>query len=464
MRIIPFIYFILLIFTVQHAYAQDPYYTDDIDNSSLSLEEQLLLASYENDTVRVLQLVASGANINATTYNGITPLIYASQNGNTGLVRFLMSHGADPDIMPVNGYSALISAIGNGYIGTAEYLIRSGADINQPDKNGNTPLMYAITVDSFYMPDMLLYYDADFQLHNKKGKNALMLASLYGRDEIVESLIQRGADINFCSESNWAPLHYATAAGKIQIMDLLILNGASLEVKTSQGYTPLSLAVALNDYAAAKLLTGYGADVNSRINNSLNPLSIAVENKNDSLISMLVNQEAKEIVRPAFNCLTFGTRFLLNPDDNHLDVSFGFYDPKYDLMANLGFGFRPKAARVLEQYSDTTFFQYWERRYFISFNLDKAFYLPLKSTSFRMGGFGGASEVLTFGGYRGSKQNPDVMLHTGVRIGGILEYDFLRLKMYYEYMNLQLAEIRNGWIGVSLEVKFCNNRKKIRIP
>ena len=100
MRIIPFIYFILLIFTVQHAYAQDPYYTDDIDNSSLSLEEQLLLASYENDTVRVLQLVASGANIKATTYNGVTSLIYASQNGNTGLVRFLMSHGANPDIMP----------------------------------------------------------------------------------------------------------------------------------------------------------------------------------------------------------------------------------------------------------------------------------------------------------------------------------------------------------------------------
>lgn len=459
--LIPLAFFLLLI---QPLYSQEQDTDYDIYNTQMSLEEQLLTAAFYSDTAKILQMIASGVKVNATTYEGVSSIMYAAQNGNTGIVKILLSNGADPNLSPSNGNTALISAIRSGYMETAEFLIRNGADMNEPDEETNTPLMHAIVVDSFYLPDMLLYYDAAFDLHNKDGADALMMASWFGRYEIVKLLIEKGADINSCDKSNWTPLHYATAYARIEIMDLLILNGASLEIKTSKGYSPLSLAVANNNFSAARLLIGYGADVNSRINSSLNPLTLALDNKNDSLVRMLMNQDAKEIYRPNFDKYTFGSRFLFNRDDNRLDFSFGLSDSRYNLMASLGFGFRPKAAQVLKQVNDSTFYQYWERRYYISFVTDKAIYLPLGRSSFRIGAFGGLSEVLTFGGYRGSKENSDIRLVISPRIGGIIEYGFLRLKVNYEFMNLRLAEVGNGWVNASLDLMINRNNRRIRIP
>lgn len=435
-----------------------------IADSSGSWDEQLIIAADKGDTVTATLSIKKGARVNATTYAGVTPLMYAAQNGHTAMVNLLMRYGADPGVKPINGYTALISAIRNGHIETAEYLVRNGANINQTDNNQVTPLMYAIAVDSFYMPDMLLYYDADVDLQNEKGINALMLASFLGRYEMVISILEAGTDINAFDNQKWTALHYATMAGHTDIMDLLIVNGALLESTTSSGYTPLSMATARNNYAAARLLIGYGADVNSRISGALNPLTLALENKSDSLVRMLKNQHAKVLLRPFFNLVTVGTHFVSNRDDMRLGFSFGLSDRKYNLMTGIGYGFRLKAIQVLDQTTETEFYQFWERRHFISLSAEKAIYLPTGITAFKTGVFAGFSEVLTFGGYRGSGENPAVRLVFNPRIGGIFETGFLRLKVSYEYMNLQLREIDRGWFNVSLEFLFNRNRGNIKMP
>jgi ankyrin repeat protein len=425
---------------------------------------ELILAAYQGDTIRARLLIHAGANVNATTFEGVTPLMYAAQNGFTGMVRLLKENGADVNLKPLTGYTALISAVRAGYIGTAEYLIRNGAEIDLPDHDMVTPLMHAIVVDSFYLPDMLLYYNASVGLKDTQGVDALMLASWLGRYETVISLLEAGADINAVDEQNRTPLHYATSADHREIMELLILNGASLEIRAATGHTPLSLAVALNNYPAARLLIGYGADVNSMITPSLNPLTLALENHNDSLAGMLKNHEAKAIRKPYFNLFTLGTRVLYNPDDQQLGFTLGFSDSKYNLMTGVGYGFRLTAIQVLEQSSETEYYQYWEKRNFISLSVEKAFYMPLGSESWKAGIFTGLSEVLTFGGYRGSNMNPDVRLLFNPRIGGIFQYSFLRLKFDYEFMNLHLREISRGWFNFSLEFLFRRNRGSIRTP
>jgi|WetSurSiteA1Bulk_404760.scaffolds.fasta_scaffold14837_2 ankyrin repeat protein len=438
---------------------------DSSEFSTLSeWEEKLFTAADEGDTVAVLQLIDLGVNVNTTSYEGVTPLMYAAQNGNTAMVKLLISHGARVDLKPVNGYTALISAIRSGYLGTAEFLIRNGADIDLPDNSNVTPLMHAIAVDSFYMPDMLLYYNASVDKRNKQGMNALMLASWLGRYEIVLSLLEAGADVNTADGQSWTPLHYATLAGKLDIMDLLIVNGANLEAATNSGYTPLSLAIAKNNYGAAKLLTGYGADVNSRITPSLNPLTLALENKNDSLVNMLRNQEAKVIRKPYFNRVTFGTLVRFNTEDTHLGFSIGLSEKKYNLMTSLGYGFRLKAIQVLEQTSETEYYQFWEKRHFISLSCEKAVFIPGNTDFMKSGIFAGFSEVLTFGGYRGSKENPDIRLVFNPRIGIIFEFRLLRFKVDYEFMDLRLEDIPNGWFNVSMDLMFTRKRAKLRVP
>ncbi len=428
-------------------------------------DARLMVAADQGDTATAKLLILSGAHVNATTYEGVSALMYAAQNGYTEMVKLLIQMGADPDLKPaINGHTALISAIRSGYIETAEYLVRNGADINLADNDEVTPLMHAIAIDSFYMPDMLLYYDARVDAKDEQGINALMLASWLDRYEIVFSLLEKGADINSADERNWTPLHYATLAGNTDIMDLLILNDASLESYTLSGHTPLALAVALNNYAAARLLIGYGADVNSRISRSLNPLTIALENKSDSLAGMLERQGATPILKPYFNQFTAGTQVRLNSDDLHLGFSLGVSDKKYNLMMSLGYGVRAKAIRVLEQTSETEYYQFWEKRHLISLSVEKAFYMPLKIASVRPGVFAGFSEVLTFGGYRGSEKNPDVRLVMNPKIGGIFDYRFLRLKIDYELMHLHLTDIKRGWFNFSLEFLFNRNRGTIRTP
>ena len=72
------------------------------ENKVKKIEEDgvsdLMLASAEGNLERVKDLVAYGANVNATSYNGSTSLMYAARNNNLDIVKFLIENGADKDI------------------------------------------------------------------------------------------------------------------------------------------------------------------------------------------------------------------------------------------------------------------------------------------------------------------------------------------------------------------------------
>jgi ankyrin repeat protein len=56
------------------------------------------LASAEGNLERVKDLVAYGANVNATSYNGSTSLMYAARNNHLSIVEFLIENGADREV------------------------------------------------------------------------------------------------------------------------------------------------------------------------------------------------------------------------------------------------------------------------------------------------------------------------------------------------------------------------------
>jgi ankyrin repeat protein len=449
--------FVLLLATYA-VFAQE---SDEDYAGIMDIDDLLIISADKGDTATALKLIARGAFVNTSTYDGVTPLMFASQNGNTDMVSLLLKHSANANMKPDNGYTALISAILSGFIQTAEFLVRNGANINLSDDNKVTPLMHAIAVDSFYFPDMLLYYGADIGLKDENGIDALMLACQLGRYEIAIALLEAGSDINSSDLKGNTPLHYA---GNDLIMELLLLNGALLESKNSVGYTPLSVAIAKSDYNASRLLIGYGADVNSQISPSVNILNLAQSSKNDSLITLLLNNEAIALQRPYFNKFTFGTRFSFNKDDSNLGFSFGLNESKYNLMTYLGFGFRHAAAQVLEESSENTYYQYWEKRNFVSITLEKSLFLHHLGSSFSTGAFVGFSEVLTFGSYRGSSNHPGVKLVMNPKIGCVAQYDFIRLKISYEFMNLHLERYMNGWYSISLELLINRKRESNGIP
>lgn len=101
----------------------------------------------EDNIDEVQQLIADGANVNAVTSHGRTPLMSATAYGYINIVRFLLENGADINTKDThNGWTALMFSAGfeNEEFEIAQMLIENGADVNEiSTKYGATALMMA---------------------------------------------------------------------------------------------------------------------------------------------------------------------------------------------------------------------------------------------------------------------------------------------------------------------------------
>ena len=70
----------------------------------------------------VRQLIAEGANVNAASRNGYTPLHRAAQNGHEAIVNILLSHNAVAGAMTANKLSPLDLATQSGHASIADLL------------------------------------------------------------------------------------------------------------------------------------------------------------------------------------------------------------------------------------------------------------------------------------------------------------------------------------------------------
>ena len=145
-----------------------------------------------NDLAKVRLLVEKGADVNARTKQGISPLfIAAAHDGNVDVVKFLLDHGADAKAPgPAGATGALMMSARANDTASVKLLLAKGAVAKAQGPNGFT---------------------------------ALISAAGYGNDELVKVLLEGGADVNAQS---------GPALGKVKNGDIAI---GSL--------TPLLLAV-----------------------------------------------------------------------------------------------------------------------------------------------------------------------------------------------------------------------------
>ena len=148
-------------------------------------------------------LIAEGADVNAKTNDGKTPLDEAINPfyNKTEIANLLHKHGGK--------HGTIHSAVGGGDVEAVKEFLAAGADVNVKDKRGFTPLHWA---------------------------------SISGHKEAVELLIDNGADVNAMRGGGGTPLSYAASWGHEEIVELLIANGADVNVKDAFSETPLDVA------------------------------------------------------------------------------------------------------------------------------------------------------------------------------------------------------------------------------
>lgn len=129
-----------------------------------SLGRTLIAAARDGDMVRVIALLAQGAEVDARTEtNGYTPLLWAASRGHAETVRILLSAGANADVQADDGQTALMRACDNGRTEIAAVLVGAGADVNLATENGVTALKLATLMDHPEIIELLLHAGAKNQ-------------------------------------------------------------------------------------------------------------------------------------------------------------------------------------------------------------------------------------------------------------------------------------------------------------
>lgn len=232
-------------------------------------------------------LLRKGANVNAQTVHGLTPLNAASGRGFAKVVQVLLEHNATLQIHEM-GMTPLHFSAQLGSEEIATLLLDNGADVNAELPDGMTVLHYAtrhnhkgivkLLLERGAAVDLKLHYDftpllvgssnayaegavetllkfgADINFRNRRGETALYMASKRNRLKNVQTLLKYGFDINVTHRATGipliidinpqdidgkTPLHYAARRGYLEVVNTLLEYGSDVNITCNNGETPL---------------------------------------------------------------------------------------------------------------------------------------------------------------------------------------------------------------------------------
>ncbi|KAJ5290909.1 hypothetical protein N7478_000160 [Penicillium angulare] len=252
------------------------------------------LDSKNNVKSLVIMLVEGGADVNqvCSTKTSYTPLLYALYQRQEDAARFLIEKGAFIDKCSRDGDSPLLVASRYGTKEFVKFLIEHGADIHKSNGSGHTPLALASAIGNEAIARLLIEHGADIHKSNDSGDTPLALASEFGKDAIARLLIEHGADIHKSNDSGDTPLALASRFGNGAIARLLIEHGADIHKSNGSGHTPLALASAIGNEAIARLLIEHGADIHKSNDFGYTPLALASRFGNEAIGRLLIEHGA----------------------------------------------------------------------------------------------------------------------------------------------------------------------------
>jgi ankyrin repeat protein len=223
-----------------------------------------------SDMPGVRTALAKGADVNARSAEGDTPLMYAAAYATADCMRLLLDARADPNAPDKRGGTALMRSVRD--LDKVRLLVDRGAEVDARSIRGLTALMVAANLSGASdVVKLLLSHKADSRTPDAVGVTPLMYATDFGDLETVKALVGAGADVNAGRPNGAGPLYWATN-GPLDVLVWLLEHKANPNpvrrtprlAPGTGGMTPLMEAAVFGATDNAKALLDWGADVNAK--------------------------------------------------------------------------------------------------------------------------------------------------------------------------------------------------------
>jgi ankyrin repeat protein len=243
------------------------------------LDAKLLQAAQKANPADVRTLLAQGADPNARTADGSTPMIYAAHSGDVASVQALLGAKGDPNLANRYGVAPMHEAALRADAGLLRALVDGGANVDLALPQGETPLMLASRTSGVDAVRLLIEHGANVNVVERwQGQTPLMYAAAHDRGEVAAALIAAGADVNARTPVNdlpdrkpavryfveipsagLTPVMFAARHGAVSALRVLIKAKADLDARTPEGFPAVVIALDNLHFDAAKVLVEAGA-------------------------------------------------------------------------------------------------------------------------------------------------------------------------------------------------------------
>uniref|UniRef100_A0A8C4PNJ0 Tetratricopeptide repeat, ankyrin repeat and coiled-coil containing 2 n=1 Tax=Equus asinus asinus TaxID=83772 RepID=A0A8C4PNJ0_EQUAS len=310
------------------------YRTEVLNNAPI-----LCVQSHLGYTEMVALLLEFGANVDASSESGLTPLGYAAAAGYLSIVVLLCKKRAKVDHLDKNGQCALVHAALRGHLEVVKFLIQCDwtmagqqqgvfkkshaiqqaliaaasmgytevrkqvirfgglffklSQINSFDSLwGETALTAAAGRGKLEVCRLLLEQGAAVAQPNRRGAVPLFSTVRQGHWQIVDLLLTHGADVNMADKQGRTPLMMAASEGHLGTVDFLLAQGASIALMDKEGLTALSWACLKGHLSVVRSLVDNGAATDHADKNGRTPLDLAAFYGDAEVVSFLVDHGA----------------------------------------------------------------------------------------------------------------------------------------------------------------------------